>query len=374
MLTHAADRVDAWLARAWPFWIARALDPDTGLFYEQFDLGGRPDPAAPRRIRVQGRQLFCLSRAVAAGHDEARPVLERALVAIEAHGRDLADNAGWIHLLGPDGGPLDRLRDTYDQAFMLFGLCGAHEAGLARARPLADATLAFIDDALTDTRDGSLLEGLPPSLPRRSNPHMHLLEAMLAWFGSTGERAFLDRANRLALLFRDRFLDRGTGTLTEQFDADLHRAPPPLGDSVEPGHHFEWSWLLHRLAGSGGCDLREEAGALHRWALAHGLGGDGFATDECDRFGRLRQATARTWPQTELIKSHLVNDAPEAAARVTIAVLDRYLATRVTGLWIDQFDAAGQPCTATVPASTLYHVVVAFEELLRAAGRPLRRR
>jgi len=239
---------------------------------------------------------------------------------------------------------------------------------------LADATLAFIDDALTDTRDGSLLEGLPRGLPRRSNPHMHLLEAMLAWFGSTGEAVFLDRANRLALLFRDRFLDRQTGTLTEQFDVDLHRAPPPLGDSVEPGHHFEWSWLLHRLAGLGGCDLRDEARVLHRWALAHGLGADGFAADECDRFGRFRQDTARTWPQTELIKSHLANDAPEAAARATVAVLDRYLGTRITGLWIDQFDAAGQPCMATVPASTLYHVVVAFEELLRAAGRPVIRR
>ncbi len=372
ILMQAADRVEAWLAQAWPLWLAHGVDPDTGLFHEQLGFDGRPDPTAPLRVRVQGRQLHCWSRAGAAGHAaQARPLLERALAAIETRYWGQADGPGWIHLLDPAGRPLNRLRDTYDQAFMLFGLCGADQAGLARARPLADATLAFLDDALTDAGDRSLFEGLPPGLPRRSNPHMHLLEAMLAWFGWTGEAAFLDRANAVALLVRDRFLDRASGTLIEQFTADLRRAPPPLGDSVEPGHHFEWSWLLHRLAQAGGCDLREEAALLHRWALRHGLDVGGFAVDECDRLGGMRRRTARAWPQTELIKSHLANDAPDAAARAALALLDRYLATDVAGLWIDQFDADGQPCAPVVPASTLYHLVVAFEELLQAAGRPL---
>ena len=374
ILVRAADRVQAWFGQAWPLWIAGGCDPGTGLFHERLDFDARPDRTVPLRVRVQGRQLYCLSRAGAAGHAaRARPVLDRALAAIESRCWGQADGPGWIHLLSPAGQPLDRLRDAYDQVFMLFGLCGAHQAGLARARSLADATLAFLDDALTDVRDRSVIEGLPPSLPRRSNPHLHLLEAMLAWFDLTGERAFLHRADAVALLFRDRFLDRETGTLTEYFTADLERAPPPHGDSVEPGHHFEWSWLLHRLARSGGRDLREDARLLHRWAVSHGLDRDGFVIDECDRLGRSRRRSGRTWPQTELIKSHLANDAPDQAARVTIAVLDRYLATDVAGLWIDQFDAAGRPATDTVPASTFYHLVVAFEEVLRAAGRTIER-
>ncbi len=374
ILKQAADRIEAWLEQAWPLWLSRGVDPGTGLFYEQLGFDGRPDPTAALRVRVQGRQLHCLSRAGAAGHAaQARPLLERALAAIETRFWGRADGPGWIHLLDPAGEPLNRLRDTYDQAFMLFGLCGADQAGLARARPLADATLGFLDEALTDARDRSLFEGLPPSLPRRSNPHMHLLEAMLAWFERTGETGFLERADVVALLFRDRFLDRASGTLIEHFTADLRRAPPPLGDSVEPGHHFEWSWLLHRLAQAGGHDLREEAGLLHRWAMTHGLDAGGYAVDECDRLGGRRRQTARAWPQTELIKSQLANGTPDDAARTAIAVLDRYLATDVAGLWIDQFDAAGRACTAVVPASTLYHLVVAFEELLQAAGRPVGR-
>ena len=52
-------------------------------------------------------------------------------------------------------------------------------------------------------------------------------------------------------------------------------------------------------------------------------------------------------------------------------VLDTYLATDPVGLWIDQFDGSGHACAANVPASTFYHLVVAFEELLRVAGRAL---
>ncbi len=367
-VAEAADRVEAWFAQAWPLWIARGIDPDNRLFVESLDHAGRPDLAAPRRVRVQGRQLHCFSRATAFGH-ALRPELDRTLDAIAAAAWDGADGGGWIHLLSGNGQPLDRRRDSYDQAFLLFGLAGAAAAGVDRARTLAEDSFAFVETVLTNPRDGSVRECLPDCLPRRSNPHMHLLEALLAWHRLTGADRFLDRADRLATLFAAHFFDRATGTLGEHFTEHWDRAPDPHGGSVEPGHHLEWSWLLHRLAEAGGQDLRIEAGRLHRWALAHGLDRNGFAIDECDRTGRPRRATRRLWPQTELIKSHLANGEPDAAARVACRVLDTYLATDPAGLWIDQFDEHGRACAPTVPASTLYHLVVAFEELLRVAGR-----
>ena len=364
-VAEAADRIEEWFARAWPLWIARGIDPDNRLFVESLDRSGRPERAASRRLRVQGRQLHCFSRAMAFGH--ALPELDQTLDAIAAAAWSRA--GGWIHLLSGDGQPLDTRRDSYDQAFLLFGLAGAAAAGLDRARLLAEDTVAFVDAVLADPRDGSVREGVPDCLPRRSNPHMHLLEALLAWHRLSGAQHFLDRADQLAGLFAERFLDRDTGTLGEHFTGEWDPAPPPHGSSVEPGHHLEWSWLLHRLAQAGGRDLRPEARLLHRWARAHGLDRDGFAIDECDRTGAPRRATRRLWPQTELIKSHVANDEPDEAARVACRVLDTYLATDPTGLWIDQFDGSGRACASTVPASTLYHLVVAFEELLRVAGR-----
>ncbi len=82
----------------------------------------------------------------------------------------------------------------------------------------------------------------------------------------------------------------------------------------------------------------------------------------------------RAWPQTELIKAYInqarqgAPGAAEAAAQLTHKVLDTYLATDVPGLWMDQFDAEGRGMTEFVPASTLYHLVVAFRELMLFAG------
>ena len=198
---------------------------------------------------------------------------------------------------------------------------------------------------------------------------MHLLEAMLAWYAISGEVDFLDRANRIASLFAGRFFDPERGTLGEFFDRHLRLLPPPQGDAVETGHHLEWSWLLHRLADAGGLDKRREARALHEWALRYGLDETRFAIDECDRSGAQIRRSRRAWPQTELIKSYLANGQPDDAARVTMAFFDSYLATPVRGLWIDRFKSGAEPVHEPVPASTLYHIVVAFEDVLRAAGR-----
>ena len=75
------------------------------------------------------------------------------------------------------------------------------------------------------------------------------------------------------------------------------------------------------------------------------------------------------WPQTELIKAYVTGGEADKAAAATEAFLDTYLATAVPGLWMDQFDDQGRGVTPQVPASTLYHVVVAFRELILMAGR-----
>lgn len=367
-LRDTAARVGQWLNEAaWPLWIARGIDRD-GLFFEQLDFAGNPDFAACRRIRVQGRQLFAFAQALAAGHEAAREPLTRGLATVEARCWGPDGKPGWIHILTPDGAPLDTLRDTYDQAFMLFGLAAAGKVGFPHALVLAERTVAFLDTSLADPRAGGYLEGLPASLPRRSNPHMHLMEAMLALHDVTGQAQWLDRANRIAALFESRFFDRASGTLGEYFTRDLVLAKGDSGASVEPGHHFEWSWLLHRLADAGGRDYRSQASALYGFGLRHGIGADGFAIDECVKTGQPLRLSRRTWPQTELIKAHLANGAYSDAARVTNMLLDSYLGTRVPGLWVDQFNAKGEAVSEVVPASTLYHLVVALEDLLRVAA------
>ncbi len=66
---------------------------------------------------------------------------------------------------------------------------------------------------------------------------------------STSRRAAMSASSPLAdemvTLFRDHFYDRATQTLAEYFDDRLARVRRATrGRMIEPGHHFEWAWLL----------------------------------------------------------------------------------------------------------------------------------
>ena len=45
-------------------------------------------------------------------------------------------------------------------------------------------------------------------------------------------------------LFASRFFLPGSGVLCEYFDDELKPLPGERGQIVEPGHHYEWIWLL----------------------------------------------------------------------------------------------------------------------------------
>jgi mannose-6-phosphate isomerase len=372
VVQDAAAAARHWLLlEALPLWGTAGVD-DTGSFHERLLFDGRPDLACARRMRVQARQLYVFSEAAARGWwDGARAVSDHGFEAFlrDCWGRD--GRPGFLHTFAQDKRPVDLKRDTYDHAFALFALAWRYKLTREpRALALAHEILDLLDRDLADRANGGFFESVPDQLPRRSDPHMHLLEAMLEWSEASGEPRFLDLAQAMVALFRGRFLDRETGTLREFFAADLGPAEGPPGQVVAPGHHFEWSWLLAWAERLGAGQARAEADILYGFGLSHGLDARGFAIDECDRQGRQVRRSRRAWPQTELIKAYLNRarqgdpEAAEQAGRVTLAFLDTYLATKVPGLWMDQFDAEGRGMTDAAPASTLYHVVVAFRELM----------
>src|SRR5258706_168322 len=143
----------------------------------------------------------------------------------------------------------------------------AHAAIALDDAALADAARAIFCelDRTWQRPPAGYWEGeLPDGTVRRQNPHMHLFEAALAIAGTRWAVADdLPRAERVAQWLADHFFDRARGALPELFDADWVPQATDGAFDVEPGHHFEWAWLLGELAELGGPDHRELAGA--RW-------------------------------------------------------------------------------------------------------------
>ncbi len=62
-------------------------------------------------------------------------------------------------------------------------------------------------------------------------------------------------------------------------------------------------------------------------------------------------------------------DTRARVAEIVAQILDRYLAVEPAGAWMDRFGPDFAPLAKDVPASTLYHLFLAFAELLRLEPR-----
>lgn len=362
-LLVALNKLADWYrAKALPLWTARAQDPN-GAFYEALDFKGQPLTGRARRVRVQSRQVYTFAAAARSGWSkEAGAISERGFGRlIETACPDDAMR-GCVHLIDDDGAILDQKRDLYDQAFLLLACAARIAAGdTTNARRIAQNTLDFLDKELASP-DGGYFEDDRGALPRRQNPHMHLFEALLALHAATGESAFLDRARRIEFLFNAHFFDRSRGILREFFTADWS-LDKKSGDMIEPGHMVEWVVLLDRFEQASGENRSREKQALYRMAISAASPGDAPFLPTASKLKDLGARRARRlWPQTEALRAAVIlaragdRDAANDAAQLIKALFETYFRQEIAGLWCDDYDAAGRPVAADVPASILYHI------------------
>jgi mannose-6-phosphate isomerase len=183
-------------------------------------------------------------------------------------------------------------------------------------------------------------------------------------------------AEEIVELALRRFHDPASGFIREFFDREWLLAPGEAANPVEPGHQYEWAWLLLRWS------QRVHNPRAHQLALHlidhtedHGVDqARGVAINAMYGDGRARDARARLWPQAERIKAtclageithqHRYVDAAEEAT----ASLLKYLDTPTPGLWRDTMDEHGAFAEQLVPASSFYHIVSAGLQLRRATG------
>ncbi|MGM4906758.1 AGE family epimerase/isomerase [Tardiphaga sp. 866_E4_N2_1] len=360
------------VTEALPLWATEGWDAQSGGFVERLSASGLADIAAPRRVRVQARQIYCYAKAAQLGwFPEGAKIARKGLDYILTKAKAPDGKSGFVHILAPDGAVLDPLRDTYDHSFVLLALAEVYRLDRdARVRAEIDELMQFIDTSLR-SRDGGYLEGVPASLPRRQNPQMHLFEAFIAAFDATHDEAFQTRAGDLFGLFIASLYDVQEGVLGEYFEQDWSRIRPV---SVEPGHQAEWVWLLKGFERITGCPTAKYRGLLLQSALRY-CDTRGFLIDEGDVDGNIVKPTRRLWPQTEIAKAWLAQaeagGADDAAdqARFALARLDQsYLQHPVKGGWYDQFDNEGRSLIHAIPASSFYHILCAVAEAERVLG------
>jgi mannose/cellobiose epimerase-like protein (N-acyl-D-glucosamine 2-epimerase family) len=370
-IDQARTALKSWLVdHAYPLWWSLGADQQGGGFHERLHQSGAPTGEA-RRSRLHPRQVYAFSLArQLAWNGPADTAVRHALQFYLKRYRRTD------HLFAP----LPSAKDDapallYDQAFALLGLASAYKVLPDRnLHNQARQLLAAMRELFGHMQGGfkETVEGVSALL---SNSHMHLLEAALAWIEQDPSVDWHELAKDTVKLATTRFVDPTTGFLLEFFDDDWWPIANPSLQRVEPGHQFEWAWLLLRWSiHSGDTHSRTLALQLIRLAETHGVDRTRHvAINALAPDGSVRDANARLWPQTERLKANTLaaeltgEPAYLSAACESANALARYLDVPLRGLWRDTMTAAGEFIEEPAPASSMYHIVSAIAQLDRSA-------
>lgn len=373
---EVCESLKSWLLEdAYTVWWTRGADRVRGGFHERLRLDGDATEE-PRRSRLHPRQICAFSIADELGWSGPwEQAVQHGLDFFLAHYR--RPDHLYRALVAPDGATISDTAVLYDQAFALLGLACAYDTLdddelRESARDLHDRLRAQLKNPVAGFEESS-----PRVLPLLANSHMHLFEASLAWMDLDHDPRWHALAEEIRELALTRCIDADSGFVREFFDGDWRPVPGVDGRIVEPGHQFEWAWLLLRWADRTNDEFARQAG-LRLVDLGESHGVDrvrGVAITSILTDKSIGDSQARLWPQTERIKAACIaaetthqqrywDMAADAARGLT-----KYLDTPLPGLWRDKMNIDGTFIDEPAPASSFYHIVGAIAEMEHAIKR-----
>ena len=393
-LTNQISNLEQWMTKkALPLWSTTGINPFNASVYERLNESGQPDTNADLRTRVQARQIFVFAAAQSMGWMEnTLPYVAGIDGFLNQYAKQGEGEVGFAHLLSHDGVIIDGKKDAYDFAFYI--LACAYRYKVFHDLNALDQANKLVSHIETDFKDasGGWLEGNYDSQYRRQNPHMHLFEAFLTCYECTHDGKWLAKAGQIYTLFESVFFDHKTHVIREYFDGNWNIAIGHYGSIVEPGHMFEWIWLLRWYQRLSEVPVDLYCDALYRKAMEIGCDKTTFLVfDEVTADGAVINASKRLWPITELIKASLAQaiahpsqaaEYENNAARCISTLFSFYLDSDVTGSqlkfdvssdeelthrvvdnysgrYIDQLGADNSVVAGHSAASTLYHIAMA---------------
>ncbi|MDO8402068.1 MAG: AGE family epimerase/isomerase [Pseudomonas sp.] len=346
-----------------PLWQGPGWNADMALPYEALDAGHQPLPPQRYRAMACARQLYLFSSLIGQvpAAEERAAALFRSL---QQHFHD-AEHGGWFYSIDPQGAPMDQRKDLYTHAFILFAC--AHYWGKVR-EPLVESVLNATLEVLAQRfatgdglyeasldRDWSSLDSGP-----LQNPLMHLAEAFLATLSVREDIAVQRALVELCTAMQKRFIDPHHSVLMEK----------PLGavdNWFEPGHQFEWYFLLESSPLLHGSKLH--ASLERAFVLTEQLGVDpqtGAVTAMLDLNGSAKDATQRIWAQAEYLRALTLRPNSEGSVQRQLQALQqRFLHARG---WYECRDEQGEVSRKDMPSTTPYHLATCYRGLVDYLG------
>ena len=354
-----------------PLWKIHGVDQYNGGFYEKLSWLLLPSND-PRRARLVARQIYFFAAGANLGwQGPFEDLLNNGYSYLLAH--FISIDGRVKATCSADGLTIDGRQHLYDVAFVLIALAklGGNSERYLGVEDVARSIACRLSEDYSNSK-GGYFDDITPGM-QCSNPHMHLFEAFMAWaeLKKPDYNFWLQRANHCAELALNQMILTDSGVLPEFFDSSWKPLTIDGTLAIEPGHQFEWSWLLTRWSNLVG----SHEGFLAATRLCYAAEKYGVDPHRNAVFERIDQSmnpldhTARLWQQTERLKAWHTQFAMTGSdiSKLNLAraftCLQQFISGPRSGLWFDTMDSLGHFIEEDVKASSGYHLACAIETI-----------
>ncbi|HEN8713911.1 TPA: AGE family epimerase/isomerase [Pseudomonas putida] len=347
---HFAERIV-------PLWLGPGWNAEMALPYEALDATHHPLPVQRYRAMACARQLYLFSsRIEQPGAAERAAALFRSL---QRHFHD-AEHGGWFYSIDAQGKPLDRRKDLYTHAFIVFAC--AHYWGKVREGLVESALNAALeivseqfarDDGLYEANLGEDWSDLG-SGPLQ-NPQMHLAEAFLQVLAVRADQGVQQALLQLCQSLQTHFIEPQHGLM-------LEKPRSAVDNWFEPGHQFEWFYLLHTSALLRGTPLHASIDRAFGYAEQCGVK-DAAVLAMLAVDGKVIDATQRIWAQAEYLRALALR--PGSGVKLAEQLQAMHQRFLHDGGWYECRDGEGAVSRHDMPSTTPYHLATCLEGLQR---------
>ncbi len=336
-----------------PLWQGAGFDSELGLPFEAVSAVGQPLPAQRYRAMACARQLYVFSSLIEQpGAREHAATLFRSL---QRHFHD-AEHGGWFYSIDAQGRPLDRRKDLYTHAFIVFAC--AHYWAKVR-EPLVESVLnAALEVIATrfSTDDGLYQAVLGEDWANLGtgplqNPLMHLAEGFLATLAVRDDQPTQTALQALCDAMQARFVEPEHGIM-------LEKPRGAVDNWFEPGHQFEWLFLVQTSPLLQGSALHLSLQRAFGYAQRTGVR-DGVVMSMLTLDGQVLDATQRIWAQAEYLRALTLQPGAAVAAQLQV-LRGRFLHP---GGWHECRDGTGRVSRTDMPSTTPYHLLTCYQGL-----------
>ena len=348
------------------FWIKFGIEKDGHSFYGAADLKGNPVLEAPKSCVLNARILWTFSEAaIMFNNKQYADVADKAYQVLK---NDFADKkyGGYFMSIDAENQPLDTIKHTYAQAFVLYALSKYYEF-----RPSAELLketndyFHFLEDKTKDTGTPGYFEAFTREWqlysenrmadnnePRSMNTHLHIMEAYAAFYKVSKNELAGKRLKELLELFIEKII-RPSGHLGIFFNEQFEETITSKG-ICSFGHDIEASWLLWEAAEI--LNAPDIIAQMKRLSIKMldavdlvGVDKDGGLFLESTRFGSHLRTNKHWWPQAETLVAfmngfELTSDEKYwDKLKLSWNFIDNHVIDHENGEWFTKVNRLGVP-------------------------------